>query len=103
MPKACSLLPGGLRSLPPKYVLQLRSKHPIVNRRQTSRSQKSALSPYWRNPVTIDLAPIDLPDFGPLGEQPTVPAATYAARADRLHAEAGTDWVMVYADREHFG
>ena len=53
--------------------------------------------------MTIDLAPIDLPDFGPLGEQPAVPAKTYAARADRLHAGAGADWVVVYADREHFG
>jgi hypothetical protein len=54
-------------------------------------------------PVTIALKPVTLPDFGPLGEQPRVPQSTYAARADALHAAAGADWVVVYADREHFG
>ncbi|MGO4354839.1 Xaa-Pro aminopeptidase [Rhizobium sp. RAF36] len=53
--------------------------------------------------MTISLAPIALPDFGPLGEQPQIPAATYAARADAAVKNAGTDWLVVYADREHFG
>lgn len=53
--------------------------------------------------MTIDLAAIALPDFGPIGEQPSVGSSTYEARANRLYAEAGTDWVVVYADREHFG
>lgn len=53
--------------------------------------------------MTISLKPIQLPDFGPLGVQPDVPAATYAQRADTLVARAGADWVVVYADREHFG
>ncbi|HEY4202059.1 MAG TPA: Xaa-Pro aminopeptidase [Devosiaceae bacterium] len=53
--------------------------------------------------MTIALAPIALPDFGPLGEQPQIPAATYAARADAARKAAGTDWLVVYGDREHFG
>ncbi|MCO6048998.1 Xaa-Pro aminopeptidase [Mesorhizobium sp. RP14(2022)] len=53
--------------------------------------------------MPIALKPVALPDFGPLGRQPTVPPATYAARADELYRRAGLDWVVVYADREHFG
>jgi hypothetical protein len=53
--------------------------------------------------MTITLAPIALPDFGPLGEQPTIPPQTYAARADAALKAAGKDWLVVYADREHFG
>ncbi len=49
----------------------------------------------------IELAPVTIPDFGVPLARPTIPAATYAARCDRLHARAGTDWVVVYADREH--
>ena len=53
--------------------------------------------------MTISLKPVQLPDFGPLGVQPQVPRETYAKRADALVAKAGADWVVVYADREHFG
>lgn len=53
--------------------------------------------------MTIRLAQIALPDFGPLGIQPHVPAGTFAARADEALRRAGTDWLAVYADREHFG
>ncbi len=53
--------------------------------------------------MAITLAPVALPDFGPLGEQPQIPATTYAARADAALKAAGTDWLVVYADREHFG
>lgn len=53
--------------------------------------------------MTIALKPVELPDFGPLGEQPQVPAATYAVRADHAYERAGCDWLVVYADREHFG
>ncbi len=54
--------------------------------------------------MAISLRTLALPDFGPLAdEQPDVPAATYAARADAAYAAAGADWLVVYADREHFG
>lgn len=53
--------------------------------------------------MTIALAPIALPDFGPLGPAPQIPPSTYARRADAAYAEAGADWLVVYADREHFG
>src|ERR1700712_2023637 len=53
--------------------------------------------------MSIKLAPVVLPDFGPLGEQPQIPAETYSARADAALHAAGTDWLVVYADREHFG
>lgn len=53
--------------------------------------------------MTISLKPVALPDFGPLGEQPSVPAETYAKRADEAYARAGCDWLVVYGDREHFG
>jgi hypothetical protein len=53
--------------------------------------------------MTIRLAQIDLPDFGALGVQPQVPGEVFAARADEALRRAGTDWLAVYADREHFG
>jgi hypothetical protein len=53
--------------------------------------------------MAVALAPIALPDFGAIGDQPQIPAATYAARADAAIARAGTDWLVIYADREHFG
>ncbi|MDW6022450.1 Xaa-Pro aminopeptidase [Mesorhizobium sp. BAC0120] len=43
------------------------------------------------------------PVFDLPGEQPQVPAETFAARADAAFARAGKDWLIVYADREHFG
>ncbi|MBE7184105.1 MAG: M24 family metallopeptidase [Methylobacterium mesophilicum] len=53
--------------------------------------------------MPIALKPVALPDWGPLGDQPAVPPATYAARADEAYRRADCDWVVVYADREHFG
>ena len=53
--------------------------------------------------MSISLAPVALPNFGPLGTQPKIPSTTYAARADAALEAAGTDWLVVYADREHFG
>ncbi|WP_172295468.1 M24 family metallopeptidase [Pseudoruegeria sp. HB172150] len=44
---------------------------------------------------------ITLPDFGIPAALPQIPRETYARRADSLLARAGTDWVVVYADREH--
>jgi len=52
--------------------------------------------------MAVALRPISIPDFSAPGEQPGIPAATYAARCDALAARAATDWVAVYADREHF-
>ncbi len=52
--------------------------------------------------MTIALAPIRIPDFGPIAEPPALTGATYAARCDAALAAAGTDWLCVYADREHF-
>lgn len=53
--------------------------------------------------MTIRLEQIALPDFGPLDIQPEIPAETFAARSDEALRRAGTDWLAVYADREHFG
>jgi hypothetical protein len=47
------------------------------------------------------LSEIILPDFGTPLVRPQIPAATLAARCDDLYKRAGTDWVFVYADREH--
>ncbi|MGV3490162.1 MAG: M24 family metallopeptidase [Devosia sp.] len=49
----------------------------------------------------IELAPVNIPDFGVPLERPAIPAATYSSRCDKLFKRAGTDWVVVYADREH--
>lgn len=51
--------------------------------------------------MTISLRPIAIPDFGPIAEPPALPADRYAARCDAALAAAGTDWLCVYADREH--
>ena len=54
--------------------------------------------------TTVRLARIDLPDFGPPGPAPELPAALYPARLARLRQRAesrGYDQLIVYADREH--
>lgn len=53
--------------------------------------------------MSIALRQIVLPDFGLSGRQPQIPTATYEARCDAAYSAAGCDWVVVYADREHFG
>ncbi len=53
--------------------------------------------------MAIQLRSVALPDFGPLGARPDIPAATYEARARAAYERAGCDWLVVYADREHFG
>lgn len=55
------------------------------------------------DPAAADVAlrPVALPAFGTPTSLPAIPAESYAARALRLVARAGTDWVVVYADREH--
>jgi Creatinase/Prolidase N-terminal domain len=54
--------------------------------------------------TTAHLATLDLPDFGPSGPRPELPAALYPARIERLRERAderGYDRLIVYADREH--
>jgi hypothetical protein len=52
--------------------------------------------------VTVELRPLPLPDFGIAAEPPELPEAEYEHRIEALRASAGTDWVVVYGDREHF-
>ena len=50
------------------------------------------------------LREVQLPDFGMPDAMPEIPAATYAARTERLRERAereGYDRLVVYADREH--
>ena len=52
----------------------------------------------------VELARIDLPDFGAPAIEPAIPRATYEARiasARARAAAAGLDALIVYADREH--
>ncbi len=54
---------------------------------------------------TVELASLQLPDFGLPSELPQVPANEYAARlaeARRRAAARGLDVLVVYGDREHF-
>ena len=54
--------------------------------------------------ATARLAQIDLPDFGPPGSRPEIPASLYPARLAGLRERAesrGYDRLIVYADREH--
>lgn len=52
--------------------------------------------------MAISWQEVILPDFGPPGEPPVIPAAVYAVRCDRAYAAAKADWLVVYGDREHF-
>jgi Xaa-Pro aminopeptidase len=52
--------------------------------------------------MSIVLRPFNLPDFGEPGTQPKLPSATYEARCDEAYRRAACDWLVVYADREHF-
>lgn len=51
--------------------------------------------------MNITLRTVDVPDFGLPTERPQIPAATYEARCAKALERAGTDWLAVYADREH--
>lgn len=53
--------------------------------------------------MRIELRALELPLSGPLGPRPKVPHQTFAARVSAAYARAGCDWLVVYADREHFG
>jgi hypothetical protein len=51
-----------------------------------------------------ELAPIDLPDFGPAGARPDLAASLYLERLAALRTRGdavGYDCLVVYADREH--
>ncbi len=52
--------------------------------------------------MAITWRELALPDFGPLGARPEIPATLYAARCARAYAAAGADWLIVYGDREHY-
>ncbi len=54
--------------------------------------------------MPLQLIDAVIPDHGPPGPQPQIPAATYRARLDatrRAMRETGLDALAVYADREH--
>lgn len=51
--------------------------------------------------MPIALRSIEIPDFGAPAEPPALPPHRYAQRCDAALAAAGTDWLCVYADREH--
>lgn len=52
--------------------------------------------------MAITLRHVALRDFDGAAEPPRLPAARYEARCRAALASAGTDWLCVYADREHF-
>lgn len=47
------------------------------------------------------LRQLSIPDFGPIGEPPALTGALYAERCNAALRAAGTEWLAVYADREH--
>lgn len=49
------------------------------------------------------LRKLNPPTFGLSATRPTIPAQTYEARVAAAVAGADVDWLVVYADREHFG
>src|ERR1051326_2742423 len=55
--------------------------------------------------MTIELAEIELPEFGLPTIEPVLPKETYLARlqmASRRGQDSGCDFLLVYGDREHF-
>jgi Metallopeptidase family M24 len=51
---------------------------------------------------SIVLAPVEQPRLAPPVALPAISAPEYARRRDALRAAVGTEWVVVYGDREHF-
>jgi Xaa-Pro aminopeptidase len=51
--------------------------------------------------MEITLRHIEVPDWSASGPQPELPDTEYVLRADKLYQGTGTDWVLVYGDREH--
>jgi Xaa-Pro aminopeptidase len=52
--------------------------------------------------MKVVLKHVPLPDFDFPEEIPAVPAQEYERRLSALSQAAGADWVLVYADREHY-
>jgi hypothetical protein len=52
--------------------------------------------------MKIDLRPVVIPDFGIPEALPAIPEATYDRRCADAYRRAACDWLVVYADREHF-
>ena len=55
--------------------------------------------------LPVELAVIDLPEFGVPTVEPTISAANYANRIDQARqraATAGLDALVIYGDKEHF-
>src|SRR5205085_6631775 len=53
-------------------------------------------------PMPVRLGDIAVPDFGLPVAVPQIPPATYERRCSAAYEAAGADWLVVYADREHF-
>ena len=53
--------------------------------------------------MRVSLRNVQLPAFPVSGDQPRVPAAVFDRRARDAYARGKSDWMVVYADREHFG
>jgi hypothetical protein len=51
--------------------------------------------------VLVQLRTLALPTQASSAEQPRIPLEEYARACDALYAAAGSDWVVVYGDREH--
>jgi Xaa-Pro aminopeptidase len=52
--------------------------------------------------MPVRLGDIAVPDFGLPVAVPQIPPATYERRCSAAYEAAGADWLVVYADREHF-
>ncbi|WP_066190828.1 M24 family metallopeptidase [Gracilibacillus timonensis] len=52
--------------------------------------------------MQIELKEVNLPEFGLEEVLPDVPSEIYETRCREFYAKAGCDWLVVYADREHF-
>jgi len=53
--------------------------------------------------MTVQLRPTARPDFTTSPERPRIGAQEYERRCADAYARSGTDWLVVYADREHWG
>lgn len=52
--------------------------------------------------MSFNLKTIAITEFGVPQQQPEISPATYEARCKLAYERAGADWLVVYADREHF-
>eukprot|EP01037_Dinobryon_pediforme_P023346 gene23346-24765_t len=52
--------------------------------------------------MPVTLRSVAVPDFAMPATRPTIPPQTYVSRVKAAYGRAGTDWLVVYADREHF-